>query len=376
MGNLAALFQLDPGVAFLNHGSYGACPRVVFEAYQGFQRELERQPVAFLDPARGWSDRLAMVRAVVAAEIGAEARDLVGVRNATEALNIVAQSLDLAPGDEVLMSDHEYGAMEKLWEWVCRCRGARVVVAEVPLPLVDAEAFTQAMIWAMTARTRVVFLSQVTSATALVLPIAAVVAEARARGIWTVIDGAHGPGLVGLDMAELGADFYAGNGHKWWMAPKGAGFLWARRECQGVLRPLVISHFAERGFPEAFEMQGTRDPAAWLALPEALRFRREQGWQRVAADCGGMARQVAEWVAERSGLAALSSAAFAAGQMVALPVPVCDVGALKLYLEGLGVEVPCYRWRGHCIVRLSVQGYNSAADLVRLQVGLAGFFGW
>lgn len=386
-GNLAGLFQLDPGVAYLNHGSYGACPRAVFEAYQGWQRLLERQPVAFLEPARGHTARLQAVRQAVAAAVGAQADDLVGVSNATEGLNIAAQSLNLAPGDEVLTTDHEYGALEKTWAQVCRRAGARLVVAEVPLPLVSAQAFAAAIVAGMTARTRVLFLSHVTSATALVLPLAALVAEARARGIVTVIDGAHGPGLVPLALDALGADFYAGNCHKWWLAPKGAGFLQVRREVQAGVVPLVISHgwtegqgepgpFGNSAFVDRLEMQGTRDPSAWLAVPEALRFRREQGWERVAQDCRVMAQEVAGRVAGLSGLAALSSPAFCAPQMVAMPVPDCDVAALKSYLEGLAVEVPCYRWKARCLVRVSVQGYNDRGDLARLVAGLAGFFGW
>ena len=386
-GNLAGLFQLDPEVAYLNHGSYGACPRVVFEAYQGWQRQLERQPVAFLEPSRGHTARLRAVRQAVAAAVGAQADDLVGVSNATEGLNIVAQSLELAPGDEVLTTDHEYAALEKTWAQVCSRAGARVVVAEVPLPLVEAQAFAAALIGAMTARTRVLFLSHVTSATALVLPLAAVVAAARARGIVTVIDGAHGPGLVPLALDALGADFYAGNCHKWWLAPKAAGFLQVRRQRQAGVVPLVISHgwtqgqgepgpFGNSAFVDRLEMQGTRDPSAWLAVPEALRFRREQGWEQVADRCRELTQEVAGRVAGLSGMAALSSAEFCAPQMVAMPVPECDVAVLQGFLWARGIEIPCYRWKGRCIVRLSVQGYNDRGDLARLVAGLAGFFGW
>jgi isopenicillin-N epimerase len=386
-GNLAGLFQLDPAWAFLNHGSYGACPVRVFEAYQGWQRALERQPVAFLEPSRGYTARLRTVREAVAAEVGAQADDLVGVSNATEALNIAAQSLELGPGDEVLTTDHEYAALEKTWAHVCRRAGAKVVVAEVPLPLVSEAAFCDAILGAMTARTRVLFLSHVTSATALVFPLAGVVAEARARGIVTVIDGAHGPGLVPLALDALGADFYAGNCHKWWMAPKGAAFLHVRRERQAGVVPLVISHgwtadaaepgpFGNSAFVDRLEMRGTGDPSAWLSVADALRFRHEQGWARVAADCAALAQEVAGQVRELTGLPAISSPEFCAPQMVAMPVPECDVAALKAHLEGLQVEVPCYRWRGRSLVRVSVQGYTDRADLERLVAGLEGYFGW
>ena len=251
--NLAALFLLDPEVVFLNHGSFGACPRPVFEEYQRWQLKLERQPVAFLDPNRGLSGWMRDARVALAGHVGAGADDLVGLTNATAALNIVAQSLDLAPGDEILTTDHEYAALEKSWAYVCRRTGAVVKVVTIPLPLTRAEQFTDAVLGGMTDRTRVLFLSHITSATALLFPIEAVVAEARARGIWSVIDGAHKPGHIPLNLDVLGADFYAGNCHKWMMAPKGCGFLHVRPEWQTLINPLVISH----GWTEDAKEPGT-----------------------------------------------------------------------------------------------------------------------
>jgi isopenicillin-N epimerase len=227
---------------------------------------------------------LAEARAALAAEVGAQADDLVGVMNATVGLNIVAQSLPLSSGDEILTTDHEYAALDKTWAYVARRSGARVVVARVPLPLLSEEAFTDALLSAMTDRTRVLFLSHITSATALRFPIERIVAIARERGVWTVIDGAHCPGHIPLGLDGLGADFYSGNCHKWLMAPKGSAFLHVRREMQALLSPLVVSHgwtadraepgpFGNTAFVDSLEMQGTRDPAAFLAVPEAIRFR-------------------------------------------------------------------------------------------------------
>ncbi|MBC7480289.1 MAG: aminotransferase class V-fold PLP-dependent enzyme, partial [Pseudorhodobacter sp.] len=192
--NLSPLFLLDPDVTFLNHGSYGACPRPVFEAYQRWQTKLERQPVAFMDPARGMTGWLRDSRIAVAEEVGAAPDDLVGLTNATTGLNIVAQSLDLKPGDEILTTDHEYAALEKTWAYVCRRTGAVVRHVTIPLPPTTEAQFTDALLAGFTDRTRVLFLSHITSATALVFPIERIVAEARARGIITVIDGAHTPG--------------------------------------------------------------------------------------------------------------------------------------------------------------------------------------
>lgn len=384
--NLAALFLIDPQVTFLNHGSFGACPRPVFEAYQAWQLKLERQPVAFLDPLRGLSGWMRDARTAMAAEIGAMPDDLVGLTNATEGLNIVAQSLDLGPGDEILTTDHEYAALDKTWAYVSRRSGARVVHVTIPLPLTDAQSFTEAVLAGITPRTRVLFLSHITSATALVFPIEAVVAEARARGIATVIDGAHTPGHIPLDLNALDADYYSGNCHKWLMAPKGSAFLYVRRELQARINPLVISHgwtedarlpgtkgvFGNTPFIDGLEMQGTRDPSAWLTVPDAIAFRRQHGWDTVAARCRDLVQDTARRVASLTGLAPLCSPEFCAPQMAAMPVPRCDPMALKLaLLNDHGIEIPCYDWQDRTIVRVSAQGYNTASQMDLLVAALA-----
>jgi isopenicillin-N epimerase len=384
--NLRALFLLDPAVTFLNHGSFGACPRPVFERYHEWQTKLERQPVAFLDPLRGLSGWMRDARVAMAAQIGADPDDIVGLTNATEALNIVAQSLPLQPGDEILTTDHEYAALDKTWSYVARRTGAQLVAVTIPMPLTDAQPFTDAILAGITPRTRVIFLSHITSATALVFPIAAVIAEARARGITTVIDGAHTPGHIPLDLDALGADYYAGNCHKWLMAPKGSAFLHVRRELQAGINPLVISHgwttdakdpetkgvFGNTPFIDGLEMQGTRDPSAWLTVPDAIAFRRQHGWDAVAARCRDLVQDTAARVARLTGLAPLSSPAFCAPQMVSMPVPRCDPMQLKLaLLDGHGIEIPCFDWKDHSIVRLSAQGYNTQAEMDKLVEALA-----
>ena len=383
--NLATLFLLDPEVTFLNHGSYGACPRPVFEVYQRWQQQLERQPVAFLDPNRGLSGWMRDARVAMAALVGAAPDDLVGLTNATTGLNIVAQSLPLRPGDEILMTDHEYAALEKTWAYVCRRSGAVVKTVRIPLPLTDEAQFTDAVLSGMTGRTRVLFLSHITSATALVFPVERAVAAARARGIWTVIDGAHTPGHIALDLDALGADFYAGNCHKWMMAPKGAAFLHVRPEWQGLLNPLVISHgwtpdaalpgtkggFGNSPFIDGLEMQGTRDPSAWLSLPAAIDFARQHDWPRVADQCRHLVQHTAARVAALTGLPGLSSPVFCAPQMVSMPVTQCDPMALqRALIDRYGIEIPCFNWQGHSIVRVSAQGYNTQGQMDLLVTAL------
>ena len=381
-GNLAELFLLDPEVRFLNHGSYGACPVEVFSQYQAWQRQLERQPVAFLDPMRGYGDWMREARVALAGELGATPDDLVGVMNATVGLNIVAQSLPLQPGDEILTTDHEYAALEKTWAYVARRTGAVIKTITVPLPMVNEAAFTAALVDGMTDRTRVLFLSHITSATALVFPIENAITEARQRGIWSVIDGAHVPGHIALNLNALGADFYSGNCHKWLMAPKGSAFLHVRPEWQGLMNPLVISHgwaaepgpngaFGNSTFIDSIEMQGTRDPAAWLTVPAAIRFRHEHDWDRVAAGCSALMHDTAQRIARRTGLAPFSSRAFCAPQIVAMPIPRCEPLELqKALLDQFRIEMPVFRWKDHHIARLSVQGYNTQAEMDALVDGL------
>ena len=374
--NLARQFLIREDVVFLNHGSFGACPRPVFRTYQSWQLELERQPVEFL--GRNLTETMRVPRIALAKELGTSEDNIVGLTNATLGLNIVAQSLSLKPGDQILTTDHEYSALEKTWAYVCRKTGAEVVVVKVPMPLTSEAQFTDAIMSGMTDRTRVLFLSHITSPTALLFAIERSIAEARKRGIWSVIDGAHTPGHIKLELDRLGADFYAGNCHKWMMAPKGSAFLYARPDVQGLIDPLVISHgwtedsklpsakgaFGNSPFIDELEMQGTRDPAPWLTVPSALDYRHDNDWDSVQAHCQALAQDTARRLAERTGLPQLSTPEFCAPQMVAMPIPECDVDAIKIALyDKYHIEIPVFKWQDTCIVRLSVQGYNSKPQM-------------
>jgi isopenicillin-N epimerase len=233
---LRRAFLLDPEIAFLNHGSFGACPRPVFERYQAWQRELESEPVDFFD--RRLPGLLDSARNALADYVGGSPHDLAFVQNATTGVNLAARSLDLRPGDEVLSTDLEYGACDLAWEWVCRRAGARYIRAPIPLPLCDPSELVEALFTAATDRTRVLYVSHVTSGTGLVLPVERIVARAQELGLVTVVDGAHAPAQVPVDLAALGADYFSGNAHKWLGAPKGAGFLHdPRRDRQTPNRP-------------------------------------------------------------------------------------------------------------------------------------------
>jgi isopenicillin-N epimerase len=372
-------FLLRPDVIFLNHGSFGACPRPVFAAYQAWQLELERQPVEFL--GRRFINLMRYAREVLAAYVGAAADELVYVPNATTGLNIVARSLPLQPGDEVLATDHEYGALDRTWRFVCARRGARYINQPLPLPLESAEQMVETLWSAVNERTRVLFVSHITSPTALILPVAELVQRARQAGILTVIDGAHAPGQIPLDLTALGADFYSGNCHKWLCAPKGSAFLYARKEMQHLVEPLVVSwgwndrpdRFGKpvRSFVDEQEWQGTRDIAAYLSVPAAIEFQAEHDWPRVRAQCHELLRETRQRMAElgRATKVATTSRAICPdspewyAQMASFPLPPCDAEALQRRLyEEYRVEVPIIEWKGRQLVRVSIQGYNTFGD--------------
>jgi isopenicillin-N epimerase len=364
------LFLLEDGVAYLNHGSFGACPREVFEVYQRYQLELEREPVTFIQRRAG--ALLQEAREALGRYVGAAADELVYVTNVTMAINIVARSLALEPGDEVLTTDLEYGAMDNAWEHACAARGAGYIRRPIPLPVQDAGAIVEAVWSGVTPRTRVLYISHITSGTAMILPAAELVRRGREAGMVTVVDGAHAPGQVPLDLTALGADFYAGNCHKWMMAPKGAGYLYARREAQPLLQPLVVSHRGRADDPARWvaeqQWQGTRDLAAFLAVPAAIRFAEGHDWPAVQDACHALLISARQRLGALFGLDQLTPDSrqwFV--QMALAPAPACDAGELhrRLY-EEYRVEIPVIGCGERVFVRISLQGYNSPQDIDRL----------
>ncbi|MGB0383724.1 MAG: aminotransferase class V-fold PLP-dependent enzyme [Ardenticatenaceae bacterium] len=369
---LAQDFLLRPDVTFLNHGSFGACPRPVFERYQAWQRELEAQPVEFL--GRRLTGLLAEARARLAAYVGTDADNVVFVPNATKGTNIVARSLDLQPGDEVLGTNHEYGAAERTWRFVCRQRGARYLSQTISLPVDDPDAAVEQFWAGVTERTRVIFLSHITSPTALILPVEQICQRAKAAGILTVIDGAHAPGQIDLNLDQLGADFYTGNCHKWLCAPKGSGFLYAPPERQPLLQPLVVSWGWESRNPgpspfiDYLEWVGTNDPAAYLSVPAAIDYQTQHNWHDVRRACHQLGRQIRHDIQTLTGqphIAPDSQTWWM--QLFALPIQTDNPAQLKERLwDEHQIEVPIITWEEHTFVRLSLQAYNAPQDGAKL----------
>ena len=380
MNRLKELFQIRPNIVFLNHGSFGACPKPVFEVYQKWQRELEQQPVEFL--GRRYGKLLYNARTALSEFIGTTANNIVYVPNATTGVNTVAHSLQLNPGDEILTTDHEYGATNRTWEIICQRTGAVYKKQKVSLPVESEEQVIETVWSGVTARTRVLFISHITSPTALIFPIEELIRRARENGIITVIDGAHVPGQLPLNLDKLGADFYTGNCHKWLMTPKGSAFLYARPEVQNLLKPLVVSwdnmSFGENvpQFIRDNECLGTRDIAAYLSVPAGIKFFNENNWPEVQQHCHELVLYFRKRITEVTGLPPISPAEKTwFWQLAAFPLPPCDISALKQRLyDKYSIEIPLIDHHGQPLIRISVQGYNSQEDVDALVKAVSELF--
>jgi isopenicillin-N epimerase len=369
--SLKEYFLLDPNIVFLNHGSYGATPKPVFEAYQNWQRRLERQPVLFL--GRELPELMRESRAVLGEYLHADADDLVYIPNATHGINIVARSLDLKPGDEILTTDHEYGACDYTWDFVCGKAGAKYIHQSISLPVYSEEEIVERFWGGVTPRTKVIYLSHITSSTALRLPVENISRRARERGILTVIDAAHSPGQIPVDLQAMGADIVFGNCHKWMLAPKGSAFLYVRREVQDLINPLVISWGTHptpdiatgSRFIDILQWTGTKDPTAALTVPTAIQFMQDHEWHEVRSQCHLLLGQAIERVCDLIGsppLYPLDSNFYS--QMGIAPLPPSDLTMLKsrLYDEHK-IEVPLIQWQERQFIRISIQAYNTQADV-------------
>lgn len=391
---LAHHWTLDPSVTFLNHGSFGATPLPVLEAQSAWRARMEREPVDFF--TRDLEPALDEARAVLAAFVGADPDDLALVTNATTGINIVARSLRLEPGDEIVVTDHTYNAARNALEVVAVAAGARLVTAVIGFPAIDDPL--EAILRTVTRRTRLLLLDHVTSPTALVLPARDIVAAMAERGIDTLVDGAHAPGMLPLDLESLGAAYYTANCHKWLCAPKGSGFLHVRRDRRDAVRPLVISHGANslRADRDRFRLEhdwtGTFDPSAWLAVPAAMEFGDRLlpgGWPALMSRGHSLALHGRDRLC--SVLGALPPVPDdMLGSMVAVPLPEQGTDPRDLASDplsrafreaGIQVVITCWPQRPasgepwHRVIRLSAAPYTDEGDLNRLAAVLAAHTG-
>ena len=371
-------WTLSPSIAYLNHGSYGATPRVVQEAQSALRAELESGPVHFM--GRRLEPLLDATRTRLAALLGSRVEDLVFVPNATHGVGAVLRSLDFRPGDELLTTDHAYNACRNALDEVAARSGATVTVARLPWPVPSAAALADAVIRAFTPRTRLLLLDHVTSPTATVLPVADILPAARARGIFTLVDGAHAPGMLPLHLSSLRADVYTGNCHKWLCAPKGAAFLWVDPSHQARMRPPATSHGrnsprTDRSrFQLEFDWTGTADPTAVLCVPAALDFLEglmPGGLPALMAANARLARGARDVLARALGVAPPVPDG-CLGSMASLELPPGDAPSLHDALYDAGFEVPVVPFPAAParLLRVSAQAYNHARQYEALAAAL------
>ncbi len=377
-------WALDPGFVYVNHGTVGAPPRRVLAAQQAIRDEIERQPARYLlreladveQVAMRMPPRMRTAAAAVATFLGTRPEDLAFVDNATTGCNAVLRSMSFGPGDEILVTDHGYGAVTNAARYVAERAGGSVRAVELPFPGITPESAVAAIEAALGERTRMLVVDHVTSGSALVLPIAEIASRCRARGVATLVDGAHAPGMLPLDIPALGADFYTGNLHKWAMAPRSSAILWAASERQGELHPTVISWGFGHGMSAEFDMPGTRDPSPWLAAPDGIAFMQELGLDAMRAWNHRLAYGSARALAGRWDVA-IPAPESMYGSMVTIPLPArfgttsAAAEALKsalLYDER--IETQIHAFKGQIWIRLAAQVYNDERDFERLRVAI------
>lgn len=369
-----SLWPLDPDVTFLNHGSFGATPTSVLEAQRAWQDEMERQPVQFLD--RRLPELLEQARRHAAGFLHTDADGLAFVPNATAGVATVLASIPFEPGDRVVLSDHSYPAVRNAVTRACSVSGAEPVVVEVPLPLPEPDRIVAAFGEAISDRTRLVIVDQVTSPTGAIFPAAEVASACRERGVLMLVDGAHAPGMLPVDLGAVGADFYTGNFHKWCCAPKGAAALAVGAEHRDRIHPVVTSHGLGGSFRDRFDWTGTADPSPYLCVPAALAFLDALGWERVRRHNHELVAYGQRLVAEALGTdVPVPPDAFGSMAIVKLPDGMATTKDDALELQAklydrTRIEVPFTAWNSGGYVRLSAQAYNRPADYERLAEAL------
>ena len=367
-------FLLDPDITFLNHGSYGACSKPVFKEYQDWQQKLEHQPVQFM--TNQVYSAMEKSRESMSQFVGCDVEELVFFQNPTTAVTNVIYNLDLKPGDEVLMSNHEYGALVRAWKMWGEKTGVNIIQQDISMPVTTEENFIENFWTGVTDQTKVIFLSHITSSTALIFPIEKIIKLAKEQNILTIIDGAHVPAHIPLNIHELGCDFYTGACHKWLCAPKGSSFLFVKKDHQDWVKPVVVSWGKDGDDPtpsefiQNFQWQGTRDMSAFLTIPTAINFYNkeirpyQESCKKIIQDTYSEFQSVLNTEPISAGREWLA-------QLVAHPLPKNIPSNLKKGLwEEYQIEIPVFEWNGQEFVRVSIQVYNTQKDVDLLMSAL------
>lgn len=362
-------FLLDPSITFLNHGSFGACPKPIFEEFQRFQRELESDPVQFIQ--KKLPEYLKMAKTPLAQFIGCNQEDFFFVPNPTVAINTIMRSLTLQPGDEILATNHEYGAMDRTWNFYCKKSGAKYIRQNIDLPIVSKEQIIEAFWKGYNSNTKVVFLNHISSSTALIFPVQEICDKAQELGLITIVDGAHVPGHIDLNITALNPDFYTGTLHKWMLAPKGSSFLYVKKEFQADIEPLVVSWGyeslapSESQFLDYHEYQGTNDHSAFLCTPKVIEFLKQNNWAAKSKACKQIVFDNYQRFCDllkTQPLAPITEGFL--GQMASIPVKTSKPTELKdLLYDKYRIQIPVMPLNGNVYLRYSINAYNSQEDL-------------
>lgn len=369
-------FLLDTEITFLNHGSFGACPKPIFENYQYWQLELEKEPVQFIQ--KNSAQYLKTSKDALANYIGCSSDDFFYTTNPTVAVNTVLRSLNLEEGDEVLTTNHEYGAMDRTWSYFSKKKGIKYIRQNISLPILSKEQILNEFWSGYTSKTKIIFISHISSVTALVFPVKEICEKARELGLITIIDGAHVPGQLDLNIQELNPDFYTGALHKWLLAPKGVSFLYVKKTFQSSIDPLVVSWGYESESPsdsqflDYHQHQGTRDISAFLTIPKAIEFLRVNNWEERAASCRKLIRDNYNKFCEllnSKPICPLTSEFLV--QMCSIPIRTTKPLELKETLfHKYKIEIPVMKLEDKFFLRIAINGYNSQQDLEILQEAL------
>tara|TARA_Y100000996_G_C22540039_1_gene649680 strand:- start:976 stop:2127 length:1152 start_codon:yes stop_codon:yes gene_type:complete len=361
-------FMLDPKIVYLNHGSFGACPKNIFDSLIKYQKLLEFEPVKHL--AHDVFEYLEKSRESLGNYINCNKDDVVFSPNPSTALNTVIRSLDLNDGDEILTTNHEYGALDKTWKYICKKTGAKYIQKTIPLPLESKQDFINNFAEGITKKTKVIFLSHITSPTALIFPVKEICKISREKNILSIIDGAHAPAQIKLDISDINPDIYVGACHKWMCSPKGVSFLYSKKEYQKKIDPLIISWGYEpektnnNQFIDYHQWQGTRDMSAFLTIPETINFLEKNNWREVTKECYKINLWAKKEINSLLNEEALSTDEFN-GQMCSFyyksKKDLIDFN-IKFYLK-YKIQLPFIEWNDKTLFRISIQAYNSKNDI-------------
>lgn len=366
---LKSEFLLDHGITYLNFGSFGACLKPVFEDYIKWQYELEKEPVQFI--TRNGITYLQESKDALSTYLNCSAEDLIFTPNPSHAVNLVAKNLELKPDDEILTTNLEYGACDKTWQFYCKKSGAKYIRQKIELPLQSKQKFIDDFFKGFSHKTKLVFISHITSATGLVFPVDEICAIAKQRGVMTFVDGAHAPGQVPLDLQKLQADFYTGACHKWMLTPKGCSFLMVKKPFQNLLEPLIVSWGydgtvpSNATFQQFHQFNGTRDFSAYLTLPTAIDFMQRNNWNELSKICRKLVLSNAQKFCELLGSTPICpiSEVFLA-QLYSIRITTSNPEKLqRLLYEKYHIEIPVIQINNEVYIRFSIQVFNSQKDL-------------